>query len=158
MTFEIRPLREDERGWVRETIRDRWGSEVVVGHGVVYEPAALEGFVALERGRPVGLLTYVIEGDACEVVTIDAFDEGRGVGAALVDAVRGLGSRRLWLVTTNDNERAQRFYERVGFRLVAVHEGAVARSRELKPEIPHVGARGTPIRDELEYEWRAPIG
>jgi ribosomal protein S18 acetylase RimI-like enzyme len=154
VTLEVRPLREDDRAWVRETIRDRWGSDVVAGHGVAYEPARLDGFVALEAGRRVGLLTYVIEDDACEIVSIDALDEGRGVGTALVEAARVLGSRRLWLVTTNDNERAQGFYERVGFRLVAVREGAVARSRELKPEIPDESEDGIPIRDELEYEWR----
>jgi ribosomal protein S18 acetylase RimI-like enzyme len=150
--IDVRPLREDERGWVRSTIRERWGSEIVVAHGVVYEPSLLPGFVAEEEGRPIGLLTYVLEGDACEIVTIDAFEEGRGVGTALIDAAKALGAHRLWLITTNDNTRAQRFYEHRGFRLVAVHEGALIRSRELKPEIPLVATDGTPIRDELEYE------
>jgi ribosomal protein S18 acetylase RimI-like enzyme len=154
VSLEIRPLRGRDRPWVRETIRERWGSEIVVAHGVVYRPADLEGFVALDGGRSVGLLTYALESEACEIVTIDALQEGRGVGTALVEAARGLGSSRLWLITTNDNVVAQRFYERTGFRLVAVHEGAVARSRELKPEISETGANGVPIRDELEYEWR----
>lgn len=43
---------------------------------------------------------------------------------------------------------------RLGFGLVAVHEGAVDRSRRVKPEIPLVSDNGTPIRDELEYEFR----
>jgi ribosomal protein S18 acetylase RimI-like enzyme len=125
----------------------------VVAHGVVYEPVTLPGLVAEEDGRVVGLLTYHLAGDACEIVTIDAFDEGRGVGTALVDAVRALGFARVWLITTNDNVVARRFYEARGFRLVAVHEGAVDRSRELKPEIPEVSEDGTPIRDEVVYEW-----
>jgi ribosomal protein S18 acetylase RimI-like enzyme len=150
--IDVRPLREDERGWVRSMIRERWGSDIVVAHGVVYEPMLLPGFVAEEEGRPIGLLTYVLEGDACEIVTIDAFEEGRGVGTALIDAAKALGARRFWLITTNDNTRAQRFYEHRGFRLVAVHEGALMRSRELKPEIPLVATDGTLIRDELEYE------
>jgi RimJ/RimL family protein N-acetyltransferase len=53
----------------------------------------------------------------------------------------------------DDNVRAQRFYERAGFRLVAVREGEIERSRLLKPEIPGLGQAGVPIRDELEYEW-----
>jgi ribosomal protein S18 acetylase RimI-like enzyme len=152
--IEVRPLREDERGWVRSMIRERWGSEIVVAHGVVYEPRLLPGFVAADESGPVGLLTYVLEGDACEIVTIDAFEEGRGVGTALIDAVKGLGARRLWLITTNDNARAQRFYERRGFELVAVNEGAVDRSRLEKPEIPLLGDGGVEIHDELEYELR----
>jgi ribosomal protein S18 acetylase RimI-like enzyme len=150
----VRPLRPDDRDWVRDSIAERWGSPTVVAHGVVYEPSSLPGLVAEDNGRPVGLLTFILEGNECEIVTIDAFDEGRGVGTALIDSVKGLGHDRLWLITTNDNSRAQRFYERVGFRLVRVHQGAVERSRELKPEIPLVSADGTPIRDELEYEFR----
>jgi ribosomal protein S18 acetylase RimI-like enzyme len=150
----VRPLRPDDRDWVRDRVAERWGSPTVVAHGVVYEPSSLPGFVAEDDGRSVGLLTFIVEGDECEIVTIDAFEEGRGVGAALIDSVKGLGHERLWLITTNDNSRAQRFYERVGFRLVRVHQGAVERSRELKPEIPLVSDDGTPIRDELEYEFR----
>lgn len=152
--IHVRPLREDEWGWVRSTIRERWGSDIVVAHGVVYEPAVLPGFVAEDEGGPVGLLTYVLEGDACEIVTIDAFEEGRGIGSAMIGAVKGLGARRIWLITTSDNVRAQRFYERQGFTLVAVDEGAVDRSRSAKPEIPFLGAGGVEIHDELKYEHR----
>lgn len=150
----VRALREDEREWVRATIRERWGSDLVVAHGVAYDPSLLPGFVAEEQGRPLGLLTYVVEDEDCEIVTIDAFEEGRGVGTALIDAAKALGARRLWLITTNDNVRALRFYERRGFRVVAVHTGAVEASRVLKPEIPLVSDDGTPIRDEIELEFR----
>jgi ribosomal protein S18 acetylase RimI-like enzyme len=149
----VRPLRDDERGWVRREAEALWGARIVVAHGVVHEPESLEGFVAEGDGRPVGLLTYVARDDACEIVTIDAFERGRGIGTALVDAAKALGHRRLWLITTNDNIRAQRFYERAGFRLVAVREGEVERSRRLKPQIPALGEGGVPIRDELEYEF-----
>jgi RimJ/RimL family protein N-acetyltransferase len=150
--IRVRPLGDDERAWARDRIVERWGSEDVVAHGVVFVPASLPGLLAEDEGRPVGLLTFHLEGDECEIVTIDAFEEGRGVGTALIDAAKALGHRRMWLITTNDNVRAQRFYERVGFRLAAVHRDAVDRSRRLKPGIPLVSRDGTPIRDELEYE------
>lgn len=130
-----------------------WGSDVVVAHGEVYEPASLPGLVAEENDRPVGLLTYHVEDDVCEVVTIDAFERRRGIGTALIEALKSDGHDRLRLVTTNDNIAAQRFYEKLGFRLVAVREGAVDRSRIRKPEIPRFGQDGTPIRDELEYVY-----
>jgi ribosomal protein S18 acetylase RimI-like enzyme len=155
VTFEIRALRPDDREWVADTRRERWGSEIAVAHGVVYRPAELDGFLAVRDDRPVGVLTFAIEDDALEIVTIDAFEPRRGVGRALVEAARALVAGRTWLITTNDNVSAQRFYEAVGFDLVAVHEGAVERSRELKPEIPLIGQNGTPIRDELEYESRS---
>lgn len=158
MTFEVRQVRDEDRDWVRELIRERWGDETVVGHGVVYEPAKLDGFIAMESGEPVGLATYRIEGHGCEIVTIDALVEGRGVGSSLVEAVHErahrAGCARLWLVTTNDNERAQRFYDKLGFRVVAVREGAVNESRKLKPSIPLIGRGGVPITDEIELERR----
>ncbi len=151
----VRPLGDADREWARATLRELWG-EGAVSRGVVHAPAALPGFVAQEADEPVGLLTYRVDGDDCEVVTIDAFPQGAGVGTALVaaaaDAARAAGCRRVWLITTNDNLRALRFYQRRGFRLVALHPNALARSRELKPSIPEIGQDGIPLRDELELE------
>jgi DNA-3-methyladenine glycosylase I len=65
---------------------------------------------------------------------------------------RQSGCRRLWLVTTNDNLNALRFYQKRGFALVAVHRNALEISRKLKPEIPLIGADGIPLRDEIELE------
>jgi hypothetical protein len=36
--------------------------------------------------------------------------------------------------------------------LAAVHRGAIAESRKLKPEISLVGVGGRPIEDEIEFE------
>ena len=153
----VRPLGEGDREWVRETLRELWG-ETVVSRGAVHDPTALPGFVAEEGGERVGLLTYRVDGADCEVVTIDAFPEGAGAGTALLDAAaaaaREAGCGRVWLITTNDNLRALRFYQRRGFRLVAVHPDALERSRELKPSIPEIGLDGIPLRDELELELR----
>ena len=151
----VRPFREGDREWVRETLRELWG-ETVVSRGAVHDPTALPGFVAEEGGERVGLLTYRVDGADCEVVTIDAFPEGAGAGTALLDAAaraaRDAGCGRVWLITTNDNLRALRFYQRRGFRLVAVHPDALERSRELKSSIPEIGLDGIPLRDELELE------
>ena len=109
-------------------------------------------------GNPAALLTYLIEADACEIVTIDAVVEGRGYGSRLLDAVarvaREAGCSRLWLITTNDNERAIGFYLAHGFEVVEVREGAIEASRKLKPSIPLVNEHGVPITDEIEMERR----
>ena len=152
MTVRVRALIDEDREWIAGIATELWGSPVVVAHGEVFEPATLAGFVAEDEGERVGLLTYRADGGACEVVTIDALRPRRGIGTALMRVVLALGHRRVWLITTNDNLPAQRFYEGLGFRLVAVREGELERSRELKPEIPFVGVGGVPIRDELEYE------
>jgi len=134
----------------------------VVGHGVVYRPHLLPGFVVTDAGDPVGLLTYTIDGAACEIVTIDAVIEGNGIGSLLIgsvqDVARAAGCSRLWLVTTNDNVRALGFYRARGFDVVTVREGAIAASRTLKPSIPLVNEAGVPIQDEIEMERRLPPG
>jgi hypothetical protein len=43
------------------------------------------------------------------------------------------GAHRLWLVTTNDNTAALRFYQRVAFDLAALHGDTVLAARVLKP-------------------------
>ena len=121
----------------------------------------LQALVADRDGDIVGVVTYRIERDGCEVVTIDADPAGRGTGRALLDAVAEIatagGCVRLWLVTTNDNLRAQRVYQEYGFDLTGVDLGAVDRARaSSKPSIPVVGEHGIPIRHELRYELALP--
>jgi GNAT superfamily N-acetyltransferase len=113
--------------------------------------------VAEDDGRLTGLLTYIVDGDRCEILTVHAAEQWRGAGTALIEEVervaRAAGCRQLWLITTNDNVDGLRFYQRRGFRLEALHPGAVDRSRETsKPEIPEIGDHGIPLRDELELQ------
>jgi ribosomal protein S18 acetylase RimI-like enzyme len=126
---------------------------VALALGGLVDASRLPGWLAL--GEPdeevVGLLTYQVSGDVVDLVTINAF-AGGGIGAALVEAlvgeVRGTAAR-LRVTTTNDNTRALRFYQRAGFRLTALHPGAVDEARKIKP-IPALGHDGIPIRDELD--------
>ena len=73
---------------------------------------------------------------------------------SVAEVAREAGCTRLWLVTTNDNDRALGFYRAQGFDVVAVHDGAVDASRRLKPSIPLVNGAGVPIEDEIEMERR----
>lgn len=152
----VRPLAEGDRSWLLRFLEERWGTLIAVGGGRVHQLEQLPGFVAVDGERRVGLLTYAMEGEDCEIVTIDAVEEGRGVGTALIDRLaehaRRSGCRRLHLITTNDNVRAIRFYQRRGFHLIAVRVNAVTESRRIKPSIPEVGMHGIPLRDELVLE------
>ena len=153
---EIRALNEHDAEWAGRFLIERWGSAYVVSRGTLHDTCALPGFVAEQAGQPVGLVTYHIAGGECEIVTIDSVTPGLGVGSALIDAVqhaaRQSGCRRVWLITTNDNTPAIRFYQKRGFALAALHRGAIDAARKLKPEIPPIGLDGIPIRDEIEFE------
>jgi len=153
---DIRPLAETDRGWVERLIHERWGDTIVVGRGGIWKPAELPGFAAFEAEQCVGLVTYELNGEACEIVTIDALDEARGIGTALLEAIvataRKAGCRRVQLLTTNNNLRALAFYQKRGFRLVGLVPGAIDAERSRKPSIPEVDSAGLPIRDELHLE------
>jgi hypothetical protein len=151
--LHVRPLGAGESDWVRAMMRERWGDEIVAGRGRVWRPAELPGIVAVGgSGERAGLATYAVEGDAAELVTIDALRPGAGrlLLEAVADAARAAGAGRLLVMTTNDNLGALRFYQRAGFRLAALRPGAVDEARSLKPAIAATGADGIPIRDELD--------
>lgn len=152
----VRVLRADETAWLREQMVALWGSPVVLSRGRTHDASRLSALICEAGGETVGLATYDVRDGDCELVTIDAFTRGRGIGTMLLDAViqaaRQHGCRRLWLITSNDNLSALRFYQRRGLQLVALHRGAIDEARRVKPEIPLVGDEGIPIHDELELE------
>jgi GNAT superfamily N-acetyltransferase len=154
----VRPLDEPERPWLAERLQAGWGAVHIARLGELRDASVLPAMVAERDGVPLGLLTYEVVGDAFEVMSIESWDEGSGVGTSLLvaafDAARAAGCRRVWLITTNDNLRALRFYQRRGMRLVRVHRDAVAQARALKPSIPVVGHHGIGVTDELELELR----
>ena len=151
-----RPTNSKDQQWIENLVTQRWGAVSVVAHGEVFFPAKQPGLLAESTGKACGLLTYNIQGQACEVITLDTLESGKGIGSTLVETVkeeaRAKGCTRLWLITTNDNLGALAFYQKIGFRLAALHAGAIDLSRKLKPEIPLVGDGGIPIRDEIELE------
>jgi GNAT superfamily N-acetyltransferase len=158
----IRPITDADRPLVTRLVAEFWGADVAVVHGTVFRPAELPGFLAEDGGPdPCGLLTYTPQDeDTVEVVTIDARRRTEGVGTALltaaVAAAAAMGATRLVLTTTNDNVDALRFYQRRGFRLVALRPDAVTASRVLKPSIPLVGDHGIPLTDELDLARPVP--
>ena len=124
--------------------------------GRMFDPSELEGFAAVADEKVVGLVTFRVERDECEVVTLNSLSEGTGTGSSLLNAVRDTAikarCRRLWLITTNDNLSALRFYQKWGLQITAIYPNALERSRTLKPEIPLLGKEGIPLRDEIELE------
>lgn len=152
----IRPIDESDREAIIDLLTGRWGAKEVVSRGVLYDASRLPGFAAVVDDDLAGLITYDIRDDQCQIVTLDSVIERIGIGSALIDkaadTARSRGCRRLWLITTNDNTPAIRFYQKRGFRIAAVHLNAVEQSRRLKPVIPHTGVDDIPIRDEIEFE------
>ena len=152
----IDPVKIQDRDWVKQVVAEQWASSIVVTRGQVHRPAILPGFVCWKGDERVGLITYRVEKQECEIITLNSFVEREGVATELLQAVEKAvlksGCNRLWVITTNDNLDALRFYQRRGFRITNVHTDALKESRRLKPEIPETGLYEIPMRDEIELE------
>lgn len=157
--FTIRPLENSDRNWVADFLDKHWSSTKIVSRGQVYYAHLLPGFVACNSEDPndhLGLITYRVDGDQIEIMTLDSLKGGIGIGTALIDAVRAAaadsGIKRIWLIITNDNLNAMRFYQKRGYRLAALYPGELSEARKLKPQIPLIGHDDIPLHDEIELE------
>jgi ribosomal protein S18 acetylase RimI-like enzyme len=149
----MRALGEADVPWA-ERLLGGLGGRLQVRLGSVIDPLACPGLVAEQNGEPVGIVAYDADGDDVEVVYIEVTAKHQGVGTRLLDAVEArTEAQRLWLVTTNDNLDALRFYQRRGFLITEVRPGAADEARRtLKPAMSELGHFGIPIRDEIVLE------
>lgn len=156
--IQIRTATGDDAEYILATLRRHWIFPTVWSRDVPFHADGLPGFVAWLGGERVGLLTYSPGERECEVITLSSDCENIGIGAALLEAAvseaRRLGCDRAFLTTSNDNLRAIGFYQRRGWRIVAVYPGAIDRSRAREKAIPLIGASGIESHDELELELR----
>ena len=119
MMTAIRPTTDTDRKWMRQFMVDHWSGEAIIARGQVIRPHEQEGFVAFDGQKVMGLITYRVDADRCEVLSLDSLRPGHGVGSgllnALIAAATFLGCKRLTLITTNDNLHALAFYQKRGF-------------------------------------------
>jgi ribosomal protein S18 acetylase RimI-like enzyme len=152
----IRKIEDSDRRWLQRVLSKSWGSTWVVTRGTVHQADSLSGFLAEVENQNVGVVTWNVNGSMLEIITLNVLRQREGIGRALVNAVIGeaefLKCSRVWVITTNDNNQAVQFYQALGFKVIAVHKGAVNESRKIKPEIPFIGIDGIPITDEIELE------
>jgi GNAT superfamily N-acetyltransferase len=152
IVVHIRAFEPSDIPWA-ESLLGGFAGRMQARRGELVDVLDASGFIAVDdRANPLGVLTYASRPDGVEVLYIEAATRHRGVGSALLDALFHLvGDQTVWLVTTNDNIDALRFYQRRGFVIREVRPGAVTRAREtIKPHIGLVGEYGIPLRDEIE--------
>jgi len=152
--FEIRPM--TDRKALHEMLKLRWSDGTIFVRGRLVKPDEVEAIGAYVDNRLQGLVTWRIEEGTLYMLTLNNVTDRRGVGGALMEAVIKMGREKgfpfLRALLTNDNVDGLRFYQRRGFRIVAVHPGVIDMMRQMKPSIPSTGAHGIPMRDEIELE------
>jgi len=156
--FEITEIRPEDSPFIASFIADSWGSTMSVSRGRIFNTVALPGFIYIKNKRVIGLVTYNIEKENCEIVTLNSLHNNRGLATQLIikviEKAKENDCKRIWLITTNDNTNAIRFYQKRGFEWVGFYKDSMNESRKLKPEIPEFGDNGIPIRHEIEFELR----
>lgn len=153
----MRRLTSDDLPRLRQFWVEHWGGEEMISRGNIYRSDDVDGgFVIEDENEWIGIVTFMIRDDECEVTSINSLREGQGIGAKLIDAVvneaRKKKCRRVFLITTNDNLRALGFYQRRNFVLVKLYPNALEETRKIKPTIPLIGYNDIPLRDEIELE------
>lgn len=154
--IEIKEITQSLQQQIHSFVKENWGSSVMVSRGKKHRLDQSPGFVALENGIIIGLITYNIEEREFEILSLDSLRENNGIGSRLlasaVRQARESNCRRIWLITSNDNLYAMGFYQKRGFDMIAIHAGAIDEARKIKPEIPAAASNGIPIRHEIEFE------
>ena len=137
-------------------IKKEWEETKIISRGKVIDGTKLDGFIAIKDTKIIGLITYIIENDECEIVSLNSFIENNGIGSKLIDKVKRCAKenncKHLVLITTNNNVRAIEFYQKRGFEFSNIYINAIENSRKLKPRIPLYDDNGLPIKDEIEFK------
>ena len=154
MDYKIRKANISDASQINKYVKKYWKTNIIISKGKIHDIKSLPGLIPENNGEICGLLIYNIVGNECEIVSLNS--ELHGAGTALLKAIinhaRRSNCSRLWVVTTNDNTKALRFYQKNGFSIIGIHINAIEKSRELKPEIPAIGMDNIPIKDEIELE------
>lgn len=156
--LEILEITNADKEFISDFITENWGSHFSVSKGKMHDVVNLPGFICKHDDKIAGLITYHIENEGCEIVTLNSKIGNKGLGSQLIQKVLEVAKEhlcnRVWLITTNDNIQAIRFYQKRGFDWIDFHRDVIDESRKLKPEIPKLGNDDIPIRHEIEFEYR----
>ncbi|GAK11567.1 N-acetyltransferase [Geomicrobium sp. JCM 19039] len=141
---------------IQQFFETHWGSSKMIVSSGEYDCITLDGYVYLDGDEQIrGLITYTLRGPACEIISLDALDEGIGIGIGtrLVERVERRAvddhCEYIRVITTNDNTHALLFYQKKGFRFDRIVTGAVGYARKRKPTIPLIAGNGILIQDEI---------
>jgi N-acetylglutamate synthase-like GNAT family acetyltransferase len=155
--LNISEINDTDKTLVSNFISDSWGSPLSVSRGKIYDTPNLPGFICKKNDKIIGLITYNIKNNECEIVTLDSKVKNRGLGTKLIDKVidraKVKNCKRVWLITTNDNSNAIRFYQKRGFEWAGFYKDSMEESRKIKPEIPELGNDNIPMKHEIEFEF-----
>lgn len=154
--IHIRSIGESDKEWMKKVMIASWGLEIVIA-SKPFNTLEIPGFIAELDGKPSGVVTFDIAGGKCEIVSLNSLEKAKGIGTALLNKIIEFAKEKhctsVWMVTSNDNIDALRFYQKRGFRITKIYPNAIDEARKLKPQIPLIGDYGIPMKDAIELEY-----
>jgi GNAT superfamily N-acetyltransferase len=154
MNIAINQISSEDAIWLKSLIECEWGGNPLVIRGKSYYPEKLPGLIALKENSRIGFLSYEIRENICEIIAFEVFEKFCGIGSkmlnTLISIIKENACNQIYVMTTNDNLDALRFYQRRGFNITGIHINSVKKSRAIKPSIPINGDLGIPLRDEID--------
>lgn len=155
-TLKIRSASPNDTQWLEELMDREWGGLPLVIRGKKYDPTALDGIIAENENGIAGFLFYEVRGSDCEIIVFEVFDQFKGTGTVILDKLKEIAKekkcKRIYLMTTNDNLDALRFYQKRNFHIIGIHVDSVKISRKIKSTIGMTGNHDIPVRDEIDLE------
>jgi ribosomal protein S18 acetylase RimI-like enzyme len=156
MEYEIIEKTNEDNKELENIVRQNWGSNKIVSKGKLYEIPTLKGILIKNNNEIIGIGLYNITDNECEITLLETFIQNIGTGTKLIEKIMEIAKhnkcKRLWLVTSNDNINALKYYQKRGFLFKNIYINEMEKARKLKPEIPFIGENNIPIRDEIEFE------
>lgn len=156
MFTEYVKINTQNRERINSFISEHWFSTDMIIRSTIIDMTKVDGIVALENDDIIGLLTYTIHENVCEITSLDSLLEGKGIGTTLINKLLSIAKEvncnKVIVVATNDNINAIRFYQKRGFDMAQLYHNALDVSRKMKPSIPLTGDNGIPLKHEIEFE------
>jgi ribosomal protein S18 acetylase RimI-like enzyme len=152
----IRPATLDDHSRIAALMEYFWNGVEVVRCGHAHRVDALQAYVACDEDKIVGAACYTRADDALTLVVFNVLPQwqGRGVATDLITAViqeaRAQGAERIIAAVANDDLPGLGLYQRLGFVIMGVLVGRLARPRG---DVER-GFDGIPVRDEIQLELR----
>ena len=156
MLDKIERISAETRNLVNQFFIENWFSTDMSVRGEIIDGTKLDGFLLQEDSKIIGLVTYKLYEDICEIISLDSKKENIGIGSALLKEAEKVATdndcKKMRLITTNDNMRALQFYQKRGYCLTKLYPNAMDEVRKIKPSVPELGDNDIPLRDEIELE------
>jgi ribosomal protein S18 acetylase RimI-like enzyme len=150
----LRRAYEEEAGEVEDICRYFWDETKFDCFDQTFEIGDCVNILALAEGEIAGMLSWKKVGKILIIVLLNVYPEyqGQGIGRLLmkdaIEQARKQDCASVRVATTNDDLPALAYYQKLGFRIVEIALGLVAKHH--KAELP--GMCSIPIRDEIRLE------